>query len=283
MKTARCSGFWTAVLTPIFLTAAGSGAAWGGEKAAGASASWHFSTAEEEAAPPSGTFSILSSESSSESSDEEAEGDAGQSAAAPSPAPAGADGLSGRLAPADEAANEAVPAVELVGDIQPGPSERGVYDAYGNRVQSGRGEQAESTVIREVGSDAAQAAAASPAPEPSKGGRGPEVTAAAVSDACGKISERLEHRREWLRARRAEQFALGGAPNAELGIRDATWQWCEEHQDDAECHPPEVTVFFSTEELRGGQAPEEYDRNVILMKRELRECRRKSAGGLRKP
>lgn len=109
----------------------------------------------------------------------------------------------------------------------------------------------------------------------------PEQTSASSSapliqesrDGCAEIEARLAQRRQWLADRRIEQFARGGAPNPDLGIPDVTWQWCEAHPRDANCNMPRVTVFLTTEELRGGQAPEEYDPHVILMKRALRECR----------
>ncbi len=101
----------------------------------------------------------------------------------------------------------------------------------------------------------------------------PEMDERRSRDVCAEIEARLERRRQWLAARRIEQFARGGAPDPDLGIPDVTWQWCEAHPEDVDCNMPRVTVFFTTEELRGGQAPEEYDPHVILMKRELRDCR----------
>lgn len=95
------------------------------------------------------------------------------------------------------------------------------------------------------------------------------------ADPCAEIEARLNRRRQWLQKRRIEQFARGGAPDANLGIPDVTWQWCVANPDDIDCNMPKVTVFFSTEELRGGQAPEEYDPHVVLMRRELNTCRRR--------
>ena len=103
----------------------------------------------------------------------------------------------------------------------------------------------------------------------------PPPTSVAPVDPCAEIEARLNRRRQWLEARRIEQFARGGAPDANLGIPDVTWQWCEANPGDIDCNMPKVTVFFSTEELRGGQAPEEYDPHVVLMRRELKTCRRR--------
>lgn len=98
-------------------------------------------------------------------------------------------------------------------------------------------------------------------------------------DMCAGIEHRIAQRRQWLADRRIEQFARGGAPNPDLGIPDVTWQWCEAHPEDVECNMPKVTVFFTTEELRGGQAPEDYDPHVILMKRERAACRDRERRG----
>lgn len=246
MRQARRFIFWTAVLAPVLLSgdAAADPAPASTDKAAeGARAEWHFSTAAEEASPASGTFSVMS--------DSAAGADAGILDSGPETI---GDGAS-------------LPAVELL--------EGTAYDAYGNKV-------VRAARPKEVGSSAVSAEEKESSPPPAQADSASEETGGAKGTAepssCGGIEARLEHRREWLRARRAEQFALGGAPNAEIGIRDATQQWCEDHPDDAECRSPAETVFFSTEELQGGQAPEEYDRGVILMKRALSECRRQSSG-----
>lgn len=102
-----------------------------------------------------------------------------------------------------------------------------------------------------------------------------EARQAAFEGPCGAVRKELAQRRDWLVQRRLEQFALGGAANAETGIPDATWTWCEAHPDDVECHRPSVTVFFTTEELKGGQEPEEYDVHVVLLKRSLAKCVRR--------
>ncbi|MGI5862658.1 MAG: hypothetical protein ACOX6T_11455 [Myxococcales bacterium] len=133
----------------------------------------------------------------------------------------------------------------------------------------------------EIASDAdagAGLAAESVAP-PEKGAEG--AGKPVVADLCGQLEQRLARRFEWLRARRQEQFELGGPPDPAKGILSAIALWCQEHREDEDCKLDGVTIELRPEELAWSpeKTPEDYDAHVILMKRELNQCRKKQARG----
>ncbi len=103
----------------------------------------------------------------------------------------------------------------------------------------------------------------------------------AAAGPCEPFEQRLARRVEWLRARRQEQFERGGPPDPAKGIPSAIALWCQEHPGDEDCKRGGVTIELRPEELAWNpeKTPEDYDAHVLLMKRELNQCRRKQARG----
>jgi hypothetical protein len=107
--------------------------------------------------------------------------------------------------------------------------------------------------------------------------------AGAASDAplsaqspCGAEEARIERRKAWLRARFEEQNTRG-TPSPKSGIPNMIALYCEEHPKHEECTLGPPPIEFSIEELtwENQKTLEDRDTQVIKMKRQLADCRRR--------
>jgi len=98
---------------------------------------------------------------------------------------------------------------------------------------------------------------------------------AAPVDPCLSLATQLARRKAWLVARREEQHALGGAPDPARWVPNATHLFCEGHPTDLDCTLLPEALSVSSSELSWSPDAgfEDYEPQVIRMRRELQDCR----------
>ncbi|HEY3445037.1 MAG TPA: hypothetical protein VGK67_01690 [Myxococcales bacterium] len=91
---------------------------------------------------------------------------------------------------------------------------------------------------------------------------------------CAAPQARFDRRRAFLAARREEQFALGGAANPKMGIRNAVHIYCEAHPGDEDCALYNVTVTLRADEVlwHPDAGVDDFEPHLVVMRRALSEC-----------
>jgi hypothetical protein len=106
-------------------------------------------------------------------------------------------------------------------------------------------------------------------------GRQPELRDAGRAVGCSEQRDRLSRRKAWLAARRQEQVQRGGFPDPSKGIPNMVAAFCEGHPKDEDCALGAISIAVTPDEVaaRPDATPDDDDPHVILMKRELAQCR----------
>ena len=97
----------------------------------------------------------------------------------------------------------------------------------------------------------------------------------AALDACAPIETAIARRKDWLAARRQEQFQRGGPYNPQKGVFSAAAIFCDAHPDDPDCRLVGTAFVASSDELdfSADAGVDDYEPHVLMMKRALKECR----------